>query len=168
MSARRKGIHNNEGAGSSRNYYPKNEINKTSGSTDVGIFPHSSSDTVWPNARGGEGKKPKGVGEDISGNEIKGDGAPEGFHDFSNTNKTTNEEDYCVTSNIHNNSITAVNGAECVGMVNFHNTNLMSNAGQGQGGREGREDFPNPNPSAMGHNICSNNISAVRSEKVGV
>ncbi|CAB4262570.1 unnamed protein product [Prunus armeniaca] len=154
MSARVKGIHNNEGAGSSRNDYPDNKITKTNDSTDVGIFTHGSSDTVWTNARGGEGKKPKGVGKDISGNKIKGDGAPDGFRNFSNTNKTTNEEDYCVTSDIHKNSITAGNGAECVGMDNFHNTtNLLRNASQGQG--------------AIGHNIYSNNISADGSEKAG-
>lgn len=166
MSARRQGIHNNEGAGGSRNYDPQNVINETSGATDVGVFPLGSSDTVWTNARGGEGKKPKGVGEDISGNKIKGDGAPKGFHNFSNTNKTTNEEDYCATRNIHDNRVTAVNGAECVGMDNFHNTNLMRGS-QGQGGREGREDFPNRNPSAIGHNIYSNKIRADGSRKVG-
>ncbi|CAB4262569.1 unnamed protein product [Prunus armeniaca] len=55
MNAGRKGIHNNGGADSSRNYYPQNIINKTNGATDVRISTIDSSDIVWTN------KVPKGV-----------------------------------------------------------------------------------------------------------
>lgn len=164
MSARRKGNHNNEGAGSSSNYDSQNKIKKTSGATNVGISAHGSPDIAWTDAGGGEGKKPKGVGHEIFGNEIKGDGAPKVFYNFSNTNKTTDDEDDGTPSNIHDNSITALNRAECVGISDFHNVNLMSNASQDQCGREGKEDFPNFNPSAIHDNI----IYAEESTKVGL
>ncbi|CAB4294087.1 unnamed protein product [Prunus armeniaca] len=95
---------------------------------------------------GGGGTKPKGDGYNIRGNNIKGDGDRKAFHNFGNIEynlKTTNTEDDGSTSqaNIHRNTITARNGASHVGMFTFHNVDVWSNAGRGQGGRQGNNGF---------------------------
>ncbi|PQM40313.1 uncharacterized protein Pyn_22913 [Prunus yedoensis var. nudiflora] len=120
---------------------------------------------------GGGGTKPKGDGYNIRGNNIKGDGDRKAFHNFSNIEynlKTTNTEDDGSTSqaNIRKNTITERNGASYVGMINFHNVDVWSNAGQGQGGRQGNKGFPKP--KGISHNICYNKISAYKSTKVGL
>ncbi|VVA39090.1 PREDICTED: LOC109946471 isoform X1 [Prunus dulcis] len=120
---------------------------------------------------GGGGTKPKGDDYDIRGNNIKGDGDGKAFHKFGNIEynlKTTNTEDDGSTSqaNIRRNTITASNGASYVGMFNFHNVDVWSNAGQGQGGRQGNKGFPKL--KGIRHNICHNNISADRSTNVGL
>lgn len=120
---------------------------------------------------GGGGTKPKGDGYNISGNDIKGDGDRKAFHKFGNIEynlKTTNTEDDGSTSqaNILGNTITAHNGASYVGMFNFHNVDVWSNAGQGQGGRQGNKGFPKL--KGISHNICNNKISAYKSTNVGL
>ncbi|XP_020409781.1 uncharacterized protein LOC109946440 [Prunus persica] len=120
---------------------------------------------------GGGGTKPKGDGYNIRGNNIKGDGDRKAFHKFGNIEynlKTTNTEDDGSTSqaNIRRNTITASNGASYVGMFNFHNADVWSNAGQGQGGRQGNKGFPKL--KGISHNICNNKIRANKSTNVGL
>ncbi|KAL6293768.1 hypothetical protein ACE6H2_001910 [Prunus campanulata] len=160
-----------------------NTITATKGESDVGMFifhninynRKTTSTKDHGKAAGGScsaqgqggsgGKKPKGDGLNISRNNIKGDGVPKAYHNFSNFEcnlKTTNTEDGGSTNQftIFKNNITARNGSSNVGMFNFHNVNI--DAAQAQGG------FLKPEKLGIRHNIKGNTIEAVNSRKVGI
>lgn len=173
-----------------------NKITALNGESEVGMFSFHNVGVYWSNAGqgqggregnkglkskggsssaqgqgGGGGTKPEGDGYNIHGNNIKGDGDRKAFHNFGNIEynlKTTNTEDDGSTSqaNIHRNTITARNGASHVGMFTFHNVDFWSNAGRGQGGRQGNNGFAKL--KGISHNICNNKISAYKSTNVGL
>ncbi|XP_021802434.1 uncharacterized protein LOC110746514 isoform X1 [Prunus avium] len=139
-----------EDDGSSK--YPGNEIINPNGADAVGIFPSRTSDVHWSNTAEGQGSS--------GGTKLEGDG-----HNLGN-----------IKYNISGNTISALNGELDVGMFSFHNIGFYgSNAGHGQGGREGNKGFlkrkaggsssaqgqgggGGTKPKGDGYNIRGNNI----------